>query len=197
MGNNSDGWTDAWVVFGMMALLLLAGCANSTDELTREERHEQIMTKAREVAVGIDTPEEAEAAGYVPDEHCIPGMGVHWIHKPGQEDSYVDTEFDIEHPEVVIFLPDDGNLSDTSGDTFLGIEYLVVTGGTEMNNTENKPGLMGVPFDGPMAGHSPTMPWHVDFHIYLAEGYESGPDFPAEQPEKITCPEGTTPPGGR
>ncbi len=188
--------TDHRVVFviAIVGTLLLAGCMSATEEMAREERHEQVMTKAREVAQDINTPEKARAAGYVPDEHCIPGMGVHWTHQPGQQGSYVDTQLDIENPEVVIFLPDDSDLSDTSGDTFLGIEYLVVTEGTDMNSTETKPDLMGVPFDGPMAGHSPQMPWHVDFHVYLAEGYESGPGFPAEQPDKIQCPEGTTPP---
>lgn len=190
-----EGSVPRWrLVLAIAAAMVFAGCTSGSDELSREEKHEQIMTKAREVAQDIDTPEEARAAGYVPDKHCIPGMGVHWIHKPGQPDSHVDTELDIENPEVVLFLPDDADLSDTSGDRFLAIEYLVVTEGTEMNSTETKPDLMGVPFDGPMAGHSPQMPWHADFHIYLAEGYESGPDFPAEQPEKIKCPEGTTPP---
>lgn len=182
-----------------VAALLLAGCLGAGDgdgELTREEKHDRIMTMAEDVAADLDTPSEAKAAGYVPDKHCIPGMGVHYIHKPGQNDSYIDTTLDLDHPEVVVFEPQNANLSDTSDHEFRAIEYLVVTEGTDMNSTETKPRVMGVPMDGPMPGHTPNMPWHVDFHVYLADGYESGPDFPPDQPEKITCPEGTTPPGG-
>lgn len=186
-----------WVLFlAIVAAVLLAGCMNGSEELTREERHEQIMTKASEVAADLDTVEEAQAAGYVPDEFCVPGMGVHWLHKPGQDGSYLDAEFNEDQPEVVIFLSEDENFTDPDSNQFLGIEYLVFTEGTDMNSTETKPDFMGVPFHGPMPGHSPEMPWHVDFHIYLAEGFESGPDFPAEQPDKIECPEGTTPPAG-
>lgn len=184
------------IVVVIVALLALSGCTNTEGELSREEQHANIMEKAEEVSEGIDTPEEAKAAGYEADPFCVPGMGVHWIHKPGEPDSYVDTELNLDQPEVVLFDPGSANLSDTSDDEFLAIEYLVITEGTERNSTETKPDLMGVPFDGPMPGHSPSMPWHVDFHIYLADHVRSGLDFEAEHPDKITCPEGTTPPQG-
>lgn len=158
--------------------------------------HPQIMAAARSAAEGLQTPEAARDAGYEPDEYCIPGMGVHWTHKPGQNDSYFDTEFEPERPEVLLFEPDDGNLSNTTGDRFVAIEWVVVTEGTEMNSSEAVPTFHGVRFYGPMPGHTPEMPWHAELHVYLADGLESGPAFPQDQPGKITCPEGTTPPGG-
>jgi hypothetical protein len=29
------------------------------------------------------------------------------------------------------------------------------------------PSVLGQTFDGPMAGHNPSMPWHYDLHVWL------------------------------
>ena len=44
----------------------------------------------------------------------------------------------------------------------------------------------GQPFDGPMAGHNPEMPWHYDQHVWL---YVDNPDglFAMWNPA-IECP---------
>ncbi len=186
---------------------IVAGCTTSdgvgTDTMKNDTAnmnddtptaHSLILAQARTVAADLDTPEKALAAGYVPLPECVPGMGVHWLHMPGSPDSYFDGTFDATKPEGLLFLPDDANLSDTSGDKFLGLEYLVVTEGSAMNTTETVPRFEGVAFNGPMEGHGPGMPWHADLHIYLADGIVSGPGF-SPTSSGITCPEpeGSTP----
>lgn len=174
----------------LIAMLFAAGCTQEAQESTGPEA---IMEKARALAPDLDTPEKARAAGYEPDRFCIPGMGVHWIHQGGRPGSHMDTTIDLDKPEVVLFLPDTADMTDTAGDRFLGIEYVVLTEGTPMNTTATVPSIHGVKLVGPMEGHGPGMPWHAELHVYLAEGLESGPDF-AESNSGIVCPEGTTPP---
>jgi hypothetical protein len=168
------------------ALVILAsGC---TAPLSPEEkRHQEIMAKARIVAASVDTAEKAWNLGYRPDTECVPGMGVHWIHKPGQSDSYFDTTLDEDHPEVILFKPATTNFRDLASQTFAGIEYVVVTEGTSMNTTATVPKLRGVPLVGPMPGHFPGMPYHAELHIYLLPGSESGKGFEPMNPA-VTCP---------
>ncbi len=37
-----------------------------------------------------------------------------------------------------------------------------------------RPTLFGQPFDGPMAGHNPQMPWHYELHVWAWEANPSG-----------------------
>lgn len=194
-----------YIIVAMFVGIALAGCTAPTDDTERDTQEDvdedretafdRVMAKADEVSKDLDTPEEARAAGYAPDKYCIEDMGVHWIHKPGQPDSHFDTELDPDNPEVVLFVPDDADLNDTSGDRFVAIEYVVVTEGTPQNSTDAGPWLFGVHFYGPMPGHTPNMPYHKELHVFLPEDVRSTPDFPQER-EGIDCPEGTTPPSG-
>jgi hypothetical protein len=168
-------------------LLALSGCVGEIIEDVDTD-HGKLMAHADRIAADLNTPEKALAAGYTPDEYCIPGMGVHWINF-----ALFDTNLDPEMPEVVLFLPDSSDMNDTAGDKFLGIEYVVVVEGTPNNSTSAGPSLMNIPLQGPMAGHSPGMPWHKELHIYLADDIRSGADFDHEN-TRIVCPAGTTPP---
>lgn len=183
------------IVFLLSLTLVLAGCTSlggedgaqgQTDD--HMDGMEALMATARAAAEGLDTPEKALAAGYVPDKHCIPGMGVHWINP-----DLFDTEVDEDKPEVLMFLPQDADMSDWEGATFLGIEYVVVTEGTDMNSTDAVPSLHGMPFEGPMAGHTPEMPWHAELHVYLADDLVEHGMHHGEHPA-VECPRGTTPP---
>ena len=199
MSENTTFRTRWGMVLAIGLAILLAGCTQQADqeaELSSEERHAEIMDHAEEVSSGIDTVEEAREAGYEPDRFCVPGMGVHWLHQPGQEGSSLDAELSEDEPEAILFEPENENFTDPDANRFVGIEYIVFTEGTDMNSTDTKPDFMGAEMEGPMPGHTPEMPWHVDFHVYLAEDVRSTPDFEPTNPS-ITCPEGTTPPGER
>lgn len=166
------------LTLALPALLWSSGVEASSSD----GNHDAILRKARRIAADLDTPEEAWAAGYRPDPECVPGMGVHWLHF-----GLFDTRLEPNRPEGLLFMPDSADLSDPAGDAFLGIEYLVVTEGTAHNSTRTSPVLMGQRLQGPMPGHFPGMPWHVDLHVYLIEGAESTEDFPPFHPA-VTCP---------
>lgn len=100
----------------------------------------------------------AEAAGYVPVSPCeeLPGsgaMGVHYLNPALAADGAVDPR----RPEVLLYLPAEDGLR------LVGVEWFVAeaaAGGT-------RPQVLGVPFDGPMPGHSPDMPTHYDLHAWV------------------------------
>jgi hypothetical protein len=174
--------------------VFLAGCfAPPPAEMASEEevRHAAIMKKARAVAEMLKTPELALAAGYHPEMECVPNMGVHWLHKPGQAGSYLNnTSIHPDYPEILMFEPDTADLSNTTGDRFVGLEYLLFTEGTSYNSTATLPKLMGEPLDGPMPGHFPGMPWHAELHIYLMPESPSPIGFPGFN-EGVKCPAAT------
>lgn len=186
----------AWIA-GALVVPAMAGCADGGDAAQDTDDgdappgalHTLVLDNARLVAKDIDTPAEALAAGYVPEPFCVPGMGVHWV-----LDEALDGELDPDVPEVVLFRPVGPGILQDDPEAFLGIEHVVDVEGTAFNATDTGPYLFGIPLDGPMAGHGPGMPWHKELHIYLAEGLESGADFPSTQPG-IECPPGTTDPG--
>jgi hypothetical protein len=115
--------------------------------------------------------------GYIPVSPCeqsdIGTMGVHYLH-PGLAS---DAEIDPARPEVLLYMPtSDGEAR------LVGVEYFVAaaaTGGVT-------PELYGVPFDGPMAGHSPGMPEHYDLHVWA---WRHNPDgVTAQWNPALTCP---------
>lgn len=176
------------VLLGLaLVTVSLAGCAS--EDGGEDDRHAKIMAVAEKAAEGLNTVEKAKAAGYQPDRFCIPGMGVHWV-KP----QLMDTKLEADKPEVVIFEPSTANFTDPESNRFVAVEYVAVTEGTEHNTTETVPKFKGQPLYGPMPGHTPEMPWHAELHVYLADDVRSTPAFEESHPEKITCPEGTTPP---
>jgi len=147
-----------------------------------------LRADASGAAEELDTVEKAREAGYEVDRFCVPGMGVHWIN-PG----LMDTELDPSQPEALLFEPQTENITDPDEQRFLGIEYIAVTEGTEHNSTETVPTILGVPLHGPMAGHSPDMPWHADLHVYQTPDAAEGEAFP-DTLDSVQCPQGTTPP---
>ena len=161
-------------------------------DMSDKEGFAPVMAKAMELAALYPNAQAAWDAGYRPDTFCIPGMGNHWIHMPGQPESYFDTMLEEDKPEVLLFQPADAS-GNWTNDTLVGVEWVVVTQGTEMNTTETVPQLYGVPFHGPMPGHFPGMPWHAELHVYIGEHAHSDESLP-EMHDAVVCPEGTTPP---
>jgi hypothetical protein len=99
-----------------------------------------------------------------------------------------DQVLDPERPELLLFLPlPNGEYR------LVGVEYLQPT--LQRNRTSGAvapwispsgwnpaeyevvtptPELFGQTFDGPHAGHIPTMPWHWDLHVWLWQPNPTG-----------------------
>jgi hypothetical protein len=124
--------------------------------------HDQLRDVRRATSAYKDV-KAAEAAGYVPAGPCAEdpkygGMGVHYENLALIEDG----ELDPLRPEVLVYQPaKDGKLR-------LGaVEYFQVDDDQDLATDDDRPWLFDLPFDGPMLGHSPTMPIHYDLHVWL------------------------------
>ena len=124
----------------------------------------------------------ARAAGYsTANEPCVVfpdgAMGIHAPNQPLIQDPALDPT----RPEVLLYEPKpDGGLK------LVAVEYLRIlllrhrtTGAVGpwispspwdpavYEVVSPTPQLFGRTFDGPMPGHSPTMPWHWDLHVWV------------------------------
>jgi hypothetical protein len=84
---------------------------------------EQLATeleRAREIAVSFPTVATAEAAGYRKITNYYPGIAAHYINP-----DHVDDEFDLDHPEMLLFDGDGPNAG------MVGLSYYLVTDGQE------------------------------------------------------------------
>jgi hypothetical protein len=105
-------------------------------------------------------------AGYVPVSGCevspAGGMGIHYLN-PALVNST-----DTAAPAVLLYEPT------AAGDLrLIGAEWFAVDADQDLGTDDDRPSLLGRPFDGPMLGHSPDMPVHYDLHVWL---YEANPD---------------------
>jgi hypothetical protein len=123
---------------------------------------------------------QALAEGYVPASPCekspAGAMGIHYLNPrllgPG---------VDPLTPEVLIYLPAaDGSLK------FVAVEYMKIDADQNLATDGDRPFLFGHGFQGPMLGHSPTMPIHYDLHVWIEEANPSG--LFAQWNPAISCP---------
>ena len=113
------------------------------------------LTKAvRGATARYNSTAQALNAGYAPDDHCVPGMGFHWVNM-----SLVDPVFDPLAPEVVIYASDG-----TGGLRLVAVEYVVIDVG------QPRPDYAGRLFD---IGGTPVPVPHWSQHVWL---YEENPD---------------------
>jgi len=92
-------------------------------------------------------------------------MGVHVINPALMGDNAVDSL----RPEILLYVPNDsGKLK------LVGVEYWKVDIDQNLDTNSDRPSLFGQAFDGPMLGHTPTMPIHYDLHVWVAEANPSG-----------------------
>lgn len=106
--------------------------------------------------------EQALAAGYTPASGCEASpdgtMGIHYANGALIGDPRVDPL----HPEVLLYLPDkNGALK------LVGIEFMVIDADQNLASDNDRPFVFGQPFEGPMPGHTATMPIHYDRHVWL------------------------------
>jgi hypothetical protein len=118
----------------------------------------------------------AVAAGYVPTNDCVPGMGYHYVNF-----ALIDDKVQASRPEVLLFVP-----TADGGRVLAGAEWLVVDADQDVATNDDKPSVYGHAFDGPMGGHGPGMPVHYDLHAWA---WVNNPDggFTAENPT-VVCP---------
>jgi hypothetical protein len=122
-----------------------------------------VLKDVRRATTAYKDVEVAEAAGYVPAGPCAEdpkygAMGIHYENLALIEDG----ELDPLRPEILVYQPG------KNGKLRLGaVEYFQVDGDQDLATDDDRPWLFDVPFDGPMLGHSPTMPIHYDLHVWL------------------------------
>jgi len=150
-----------------------AGPAGGPATLTKAQR--AVLTEATRRFADVRL---AEAAGYQQTDHCVPGMGYHYLH-PGLA---ADTVIDATLPEVLLY--------DRSAD-LLGVEYFTADADGDLTTAGDRPTLFGNRFDGPMTGHevppgAPPMPVHYDLHVWLYRHNPAG-ELATVNP-RITCP---------
>lgn len=138
------------------------------------------LAAVRRATAQFHNADVAAAAGYVFGEPCVASpAGAMGIHAPNPA-LIGDQTIDPERPEVLLYQE-----KPNGGLKLIGVEYLQVV--LVRNTTTGRvspwfsasrwpsnyvvvnptPQLFGQTFDGPMPGHSPTMPWHWDFHVWI------------------------------
>ncbi len=139
------------------------------------------LAEVRAATARFHNVAHALAAGYLPTNHCVPGMGFHYV-KP----SLMGPGIDPAQPEVLLYAPKPGG-----GVRLVGVEYLeFAPPGTEPAEDEHQvdprgPAVLGQHFNGPMAGHGPGMPVHWDLHVWLWKHNKNG--MFAQTNPSVTC----------
>lgn len=126
---------------------------------------------------------KALAAGYLPTEDCVTGMGFHYVHP----DWSGDADIDPVRPEILLYVPG----REGGRPRLAGVEFFRTDADGDVRTADDRPTLFGHGFDGPMAGHpvppgAPPMPVHYDLHVWL---YLPNPDgeLATENPH-VPCP---------
>jgi hypothetical protein len=142
------------------------------------------LAQIRAATAKFHDVDEALAAGYVQASPCVEapglgGMGFHYVNPRLASDPAIDPL----QPELLLYAPgNDGGLK------LVGVEYWTIAlartdagpspwfGAAAPPNgfVTSTPSLLGRPFDGPMAGHEPSMPWHFDRHVWIWLDNSSG-----------------------
>lgn len=158
------------------------------------------LAAVRTATAGFHDVAQALADGYVPASPCqedpaLGGMGIHYANFGLASDLTVEATT----PEVLLYVPAG------EGMRLVAVEYFVPA----LANTPYGPApwfgqiappfgffnpaptVLGQTFNGPMAGHTPDMPWHYDLHAWVWQANLAGV-FANFNPT-VSCPEG----GGR
>ena len=127
------------------------------------------LDTVKRVTDRFETVAAAAAAGYVPGSPCeaIPGqggMGFHYVNPAAIQDPKLDPL----RPEALLYEQRTGGLQ------LIGLEYMKVDGDQNLATDGDRPTPFNRAFDGPMLGHSPTMPIHYDLHVWLQKRNPSG-----------------------
>jgi hypothetical protein len=161
-----------------LLLLLATSCKKEIRNDTAEENNElatqanrtlvsaattsqtELLIAVRRATARFHSTEQAIAAGYEADEHCVSvpglgGMGFHWVNP-----SLVDPVFDPLKPEAILYATGPGgNLR------LIAVEYIVINVG------QPAPMFGDHPFD---VGGTPVPVPHWSQHVWIFESNPSG-----------------------
>lgn len=127
--------------------------------LTAAQR--DVIREATDRFRDVDT---AIAAGYVPTDVCAGNpemggaMGYHYVNRGLAGDAVIDPTL----PEILLYAPVGADALE-----LVAIEYFMVDADGDLSTDDDRPTLLGNPFDGPMEGHEPGMPVHYDIHAWV------------------------------
>jgi hypothetical protein len=113
---------------------------------------------------------QAVRAGYsVAGEPCVASplgtMGIHAVNATLMADPAINSL----RPEILLYVRKaNGKLR------LVGLEYWKADADGNLATADDRPSVLGHPFDGPMPGHNPTMPVHYDLHVWIWETNPSG-----------------------
>lgn len=124
-----------------------------------------LIADIRAATAEFHNPARAEAAGFISDEHCEPGMGQHWLNVQNVEDQVHDPE----NPDVLLY-----EVRPNGKPRLVGVEWLQWDADQDLSTAEDRPELRGLPFDGPMPGHGGDMPIHYDLHLFVWKDNPNG-----------------------
>ena len=116
-----------------------------------------LLATVRSATAAFHDPDAAIAAGFVPTSTCFPEMGQHWVNPANVADGV----HDLRKPDILLFEPT------SHGPKLVGVEWFQVDADQDLGTDEDRPGLRGVPFDGPMLPHEEGGPVHYDLHLYV------------------------------
>lgn len=186
----------------LSSALLVTGCTNAapeneepvgTSELSLNAETNKDLAEARRATARYHDVANALEDGYVADPHCAvrepdrgAAMGVHYVNQ-----ALTRLPPDAARPPILVYEPT------ADGLRLVAVEYfkaVIINGRPHFGPTfpgpaafPQRPTLFGQPFDGPMPGHNPAMPWHFDLHVWL---WKHNPDgmFAIWNPN-VTCPD--------
>lgn len=146
--------TTALLLSGVAAAAVAASATHSS----AEPRDDRGVAAVRNATEQFHDVQAAVAAGYVRASGCeqLPGvgaMGFHYVHPELASDAKLIPT----RPEVLLYEPTPTGLQ------LVGVEYFIA----EAAARGDHPSVMGRQLEGPMPGHSPTMPRHYDLHLWV------------------------------
>ena len=152
------------------AIIVLAATALLAVSLAGAKRTPTVrqLQQVKAATARYHSVEQARKNGYTTEnEPCVqapppPGlsgaMGIHAVNPALISDDAIDPL----RPELLLYLPRaNGKLK------LVGVEYFKVDADQNLETDGDRPSIFGQPFDGPMPGHTPTMPIHYDLHVWF------------------------------
>lgn len=156
----------ALAIVGLGAAAIGVGTAAADDDAASSARltsaQRQVIKEATRQFRDVDS---AIAAGYIPSDQCaelpgVGGMGFHYVNPALASDAEIDPTM----PEILVYVPSKSGRLELAA-----VEYFRADADQNLGTSDDRPTLMGHPFEGPMPGHEPGMPAHYDLHAWVFE----------------------------